>query len=114
LLSIYITVHSYEKGKEPKFFFIDSYILDWGKGKDGREVKMVDLSPDGKISLSLFEGSSYIVAVETDTWGDKVECGMTKVDIGSQPVNPLRIVIDRKGRCDEKAFAKELDAGIKK
>ena len=26
----------------------------------------------------------------------------------------LRIVIDRKGRCDEKAFAKELDAGIRK
>ena len=69
---------------------------------------------DGKISLSLFEGYSYIVAVETDPWGDKVECGMTKVDISSQPANPLRIVIDRKGRCDEKAFAKELDAGIKK
>ena len=40
--------------------------------------------------------------------------GMAKVDIGSQPANPLRIVIDRKGRCDEKAFAKELDAGIRK
>jgi riboflavin biosynthesis pyrimidine reductase len=39
---------------------------------------------------------------------------MAKVDIGSQPANPLRIVIDRKGRCDEKSFAKELDAGIRK
>jgi hypothetical protein len=39
---------------------------------------------------------------------------MAKVDISSQPANQLRIVIDRKGRCDEKAFAKELDAGIKK
>src|SRR5262249_62369952 len=81
---------------------------------DGREVKMVDVSPDGKISLSLFEGSSYIVVVETDPWGNKVECGMRKVDISSQPANRLRIVIDRKGRCDEKAFAKELDAGFKK
>jgi hypothetical protein len=110
----YIKAYSYEKGKEPKFFFINSYTLDWGKGKDGREVKMVDISPDGKISLSLFEGYSYIVVVETDPWADKVECGMTKVDISSQPANPLRIVIDRKGRCDEKAFAKTLDAGIKK
>lgn len=110
----HINVYAYEQGKEPKFFFIDSYVLDWGKGKDGREVKMVNLSPDGKISLSLFEGNSYIVVVETDTWGDKVECGMAKVDIGSQPASTLRVVIDRKGRCDEKAFAKELDAGIKK
>ena len=110
----YITVHSYEQGKEPKFFFIHSYILDWGKGHEGREVEMVHVSPGGKISLSLFEGHSYIVSVETDTWGDKVECGMAKVDISSQPAIPLRIVIDRKGRCDEKAFAKELDAGIKK
>lgn len=110
----YIKAYSYEKGKEPKFFFINSYILDWGKEKDGREVKMVDVSPNGEISLSLFEGSSYIVVVETNPWGDKVECGMAKVDIGSQSANPLRIVIDRKGRCDEKAFAKELDAGIRK
>lgn len=110
----YIKAYSYEKGKEPKFFFINSYILDWGKGKDGREVKMVDVSPNGEISLSLFEGSSYIVVVETNPWGDKVECGMAKVDISSQPANPLRIVIDRKGQCDEKAFAKELDAGIRK
>ena len=110
----YITVHSYEKGKEPKFFFIHSYVVDWGNGKEGREVELVDASRDGKILLSLFEGYSYIVSVETDPWGDKVECGMTKVDINSQPANPLRIVIDRKGRCDQKAFAKELDAGIKK
>ena len=110
----YIKAYSYEKGKEPKFLFINSYILDWGKEKDGREVKMVDVSPNGQISLNLFEGSSYIVVVETNPWGDKVECGMAKVDIGSQPANPLRIVIDRKGRCDEKAFAKELDAGIRK
>jgi hypothetical protein len=110
----YLKVFSYEPGKEPKFFFIHSYILDWGKEKEGREVEMVDASPDGKISLSLFEGSSYIVVFETDAWGDKVECGMTKIDISSQPANPLRIVIDKKGRCDEKAFAKELDAGIKK
>jgi len=110
----YIKAYSYEKGKEPKFFFIHSYIVDWGKGKEGREVEMVDVSRDGKISLSLFEGSSYIVAVETDPWGDKVECGMAKVDISSQPANPLRVVIDRKGRCDKKAFAKELDAGIRK
>jgi len=110
----FIKVYSYEKGKEPKYFFMDSYILDWGKGKDGRKVKLVDVSPDGKISLSLFEGSSYIVVVETNPWGDKVECGMAKVDISSQPANPLRIVMDRKGRCDEKAFAKELDAGIRK
>ena len=110
----YIKAYSYEKGKEPKFFFINSYILDWGNGKEGREVEMVDVSRDGKISLSLFEGNSYIVAVETNPWGDKVECGMAKVDISSQPANPLRIVIDRKGRCDEKAFAKELDAGIRK
>jgi hypothetical protein len=110
----YIKVFHYEQGKEPKFFFINSYILDWGKGKDGREVKMVDVSPDGRISLSLFEGNSYIVAVETDPWSDKVECGMAKVDISSQPADPLRIVIDRKGRCDEKAFAKMLDAEIKK
>ena len=75
---------------------------------------MVDVSPDGKISLSLFEGHSYIVSVETDPWADKFECGMAKVDISSQPANALRIVIDRKGRCDEKAFAKMLDAGIKK
>ena len=61
----YIKVYRYEQGKEPKFFFIHSYILDWGKGKDGREVEMVDVSPDGKISLSLFEGNSYIVVVET-------------------------------------------------
>ena len=46
--------------------------------------------------------------------GDKVECGMAKVDISSQPANQLRIVIDRKGRCDERAFAKELEAGIRK
>jgi hypothetical protein len=39
---------------------------------------------------------------------------MGKVDISSQPANQLRIVIDRKGRCDEKKFAKELDAGIRK
>jgi hypothetical protein len=110
----YIKVYAYEQGKEPKFFFINSYILDWGEGKDGREVKMVDVSPDGKISLSLFEGNSYIVVVETDPWSDKVECGMAKVDISSQPADPLRLVIDRKGRCDEKAFAKMLDAGIKK
>jgi hypothetical protein len=110
----YIKVYGYEKGKEPKFFFINSYILDWGKGKDGREVKMVEVSRDGKISLSLFEGNSYIVVVETDPWGDKVECGMAKVDISSQPSDPLRIVIDKKGRCDEKAFAKTLDARIKK
>ncbi len=110
----YIRVHSYEQGKEPKFFFIHSYTLDWGKGKDGREVEMVDVSPDGKISLSLFEGHSYIVSVETDPWGNRGECGMAKVDISSQPANTLRIVIDRKGRCDEKAFAKELDAGIRK
>lgn len=111
---LYIKVHSYEKGKEPKFFFIHSYRVDWGEGKGGREIEMVDVSPDGKISLSLFEGSSYIVSVEMSSWGDKVECGMTKVDISSQPANPLRIIIDRKGRCDEKAFAKELDAGIRK
>jgi hypothetical protein len=111
---LYIKVHNYEKGKEPKFFFIHSYRVDWGEGKDGREIEMVDVSPDGKISLSLFEGSSYIVSVETNPRGDKVECGMAKVDIGSQPANPLRIVIDRKGRCDEKSFAKELDAGIRK
>lgn len=110
----YIKVYAYEQGKEPKFFFIDSYILDWDKGKNGREVKMVDLSPDGKISLSLFEGNSYIVAVETDMEGDKVECGMAKVDISSQPASTLRVVIDRKGRCDQKAFAKKLDAEIKK
>jgi hypothetical protein len=110
----YIKVYAYEQGKEPTFFFINSYLLDWGNGKDGREVKMVDVSPDGKISLSLFEGNSYIVVVETDTWGDKVECGMAKVDISSQPPDPLRIVIDRKGRCDEKAFAKTLDATIQK
>lgn len=110
----YIKVYRYEQGKEPKFFFIHSYILDWGKGKDGREVEMVNVSPDGKISLSLFEGNSYIVVVETNPWGDKVECGMAKVDISSQPADPLRIVIDRKGRCDEKAFAKMLDTGIKK
>ena len=109
-----IKVYSYEKGKEPKYFFMDSYILDWGKGKDGRKVKLVDVSPDGKISLTLFEGNSYIVVVETDPWGDKVECGMAKVDISSQPADPLRLVIDRKGRCDEKEFAKELDAGIRK
>ena len=110
---LYITVHNYEKGKEPKFLF-HSYRVDWGEGKDGREIEMVDVSPDGKISLSLFEGSTYIVSVETNPWGDKVECGMAKVDISSQPANPLRIVIDRKGQCDEKAFAKELDAGIRK
>lgn len=110
----YIKVYAYEQGREPKFFFIHSYILDWGNGKDGREVEMVDVSPDGKISLSLFEGNSYIVVVETAPWGDKVECGMAKVDISSQPANMLRIVIDRKGRCDQKAFAKMLDAGIKK
>lgn len=110
----YITVYRYEQGKEPKFFFIHSYILDWGNGKDGRKVEMVDVSPDGKISLSLFEGNSYIVVVETDPSGDKVECGLAKVDITSQPADPLRIVIDRKGQCDEKAFAKMLDAGIKK
>lgn len=111
---LYVKVHSYEKGKEPKFFFIHSYRVDWGDGKDGREIEMVDVSPDGKISLSLFEGSSYIVSVETNRWGDKVDCGMAKVDISSQPANPLRIIIDRKGRCDEKAFAKELDAGIRR
>lgn len=110
----FIKVYRYEQGKEPKYFFIDSYILDWGEGKVGREVKMVNVSPDGKISLSLFEGNSYIVVVEQDPWGDKVECGMAKVDISSQPADPLRIVIDRKGRCDVKAFAKTLDAGIKK
>ena len=110
----YIRVHSYEPGKEPKFFFIHSYTLDWGKGKEGREVEMVAVSPDGKISLSLFEGNSYIVTVQTNPWSEKVECGMAKVDITSQPANPLRVVIDRKGRCDEKVFAKELDAGIKK
>jgi hypothetical protein len=110
----YIKVSTYEQGKEPKFFFINSYILDWGKGKDGREVKMVEVSRDGKISLSLFEGNSYIVVVETVPWGTKVECGMAKVDISSQPANTLRIVLDRKGRCDEKSFAKELDAGNKK
>jgi len=110
----YIKVYRYEQGKEPKFFFMHSYILDWGEGKDGREVEMVNVSPDGKISLTLFEGNSYIVVVETDPWGDKVECGMAKVDISSQPADPLRLVIDRKGRCDEKAFAKMLDAGIKK
>lgn len=109
-----IKVYGYEQGKEPKFFFINSYILDWGNGKDGREVKMVEVSRDGTISLSLFEGNSYIVVVETDAWGDKVKCGMAKVDISSQPSDPLRIVIDKKGRCDEKAFAKMLDAGIKK
>ena len=110
----FIKVYAYEPGKEPKYLFMDSYLLDWGKGQDGREVKMVDVSPDGKISLSLFEGNSYIVSVETDPWGDKSECGMAKVDISSQPASTLRIVIDRKGRCDEKAFAKELDARIKK
>jgi hypothetical protein len=110
----YIKVYAYEQGKEPKFFFIHSYILDWGEGKDGREVEMVNVSPDGKISLSLFEGHSYIVVVETDPWGDNGECGMAKVDISSQPVSTLRVVIDRKGRCDEKAFAKKLDAEIKK
>ena len=111
---LYIQVHTYEKGKELQFFFIHSYSVDWGDGKDGREIEMVDVSPDGKISLSLFEGSSYIVSVETNPWGDKVECGMAKVDISSQPANPLRIVIDRKGQCNEKSFAKELDAGIRK
>ncbi len=110
----FIKVYGYEQGKEPKFFFSDSYILDWGKGKDGRKVKMVNVSPDGKISLSLFEGNSYIVVVETDLWGDKVECGMAKVDISAHPASALRIVIDRKGPCDEKAFAKQLEAGIKK
>ena len=110
----YIKVYGYEQGKEPKFFFIHSYILDWGEGKEGREVEMVNVSPDGKISLTLFEGNSYIVVVETDPWGDKVECGMAKVDISSQPADPLRIVIERKGRCDEKTFAKILDAAIKK
>jgi hypothetical protein len=110
----YIKVHRYEQGKEPKFFSMHSYILDWGKGKDGREVEMVDVSPDGKILLTLFEGNSYIVVVESDPWGEKVECGMAKVDISSQPASTLRVVIDRKGRCDEKAFAKMLDAGIKK
>ena len=110
----YIKVYRYEQGKEPKFFFIHSYILDWGKGKDGREVEMVNVSPDGKISLSLFEGNSYIVVVETNPSADIVECGMAKVDISPQPASPLRIVIDKKGRCDEKAFAKMLDAGIKK
>jgi hypothetical protein len=110
----YIKVHSYEQGKEPKFFFIHSYIVDWGKGKEGREVEMVDVSRDGKISLSLFEGNSYIVAVQTDPWGDKGECGMAKIDISSQPANPLRIVLDRKGRCDEKAFAKELGSMIER
>jgi hypothetical protein len=39
---------------------------------------------------------------------------MAKIDISSQPASTLRIVMDRKGRCDEKAFAKMLDAGIKK
>jgi hypothetical protein len=106
--------YSYEKGKEPKYFFMDSYIVDWGNGKNGREVKLVDVSPDGKISLSLFEGSSYIVVVEANPCGDKVECGMAKVEISSQPANPLRIIIDRKGRCNEEKFAKELDAGIRK
>ena len=77
-------------------------------------MEMVNVSPDGKISLSLFEGNSYIVVVETDVWGDRVECGMAKVDISSQPTNTLRIVIDRKGRCDVKAFANMLDARIKK
>ena len=38
----------------------------------------------------------------------------TFIDISSQPAAPLRIVLDRKGRCDEKTFAKILDAGIKK
>jgi hypothetical protein len=109
----FIKVYGYEQGKEPRYFFMHSYILDWGEGKEGREVEMVQVSPDGNISLSLFEGNSYIVAVETDTWGDKVECGMAKVDITSQPADPLRVVIDRKGRCDEKAFAKMLDAAIK-
>jgi len=110
----YIKVYAYEQGKEPKLFFMNSYTVDWGEGKDGREVKMVDVSPDGKISLSLFEGNSYIVVVETDPWGDKVECGMEKVDISSQPASTLRVVIERKGRCDEKGFAKKLEAGIKK
>jgi len=53
---------------------------------------MVDVSPDGKISLSLFEGSSYIVVVETNPWGDKVECGMAKVDISSQPFELKRAI----------------------
>jgi hypothetical protein len=110
----YIRVYGYEAGKEPKSLLSHSYMLDWGNGKDGREVEMVNVSSDGRIALSLFEGNSYIVTVETDPWGDKVQCGMAKVDISSQPADPLRIVIDRKGRCDEKAFAKMLDLGIKK
>jgi hypothetical protein len=63
----YFRAYQYEHAKEPKFFFIHSYVLDRGEGREGREVEMLNVSNDGKFTASLFEGNSYILTFETDS-----------------------------------------------
>jgi len=110
----FVSVYHYYAGKEPQYMVFESFLLDWLNSEGGREVKMVDVSPDGNILATLFEGYSYILKVEADPWGSESECGMLKVDVDSKLKEPLRLVLDQKGRCDQKEFAKQIESGGKK
>lgn len=110
----YLSAYNYFSGKEAELLFMNSFTLEWGDGKEGRSLEMINTNRDGTFSVIVFEGYSYILSVETDTWGDNGECGMIKIDVDSNLKEPLRIVLDQKGNCDEKEFGRKLDKAVKR
>lgn len=112
--NFYMSAHNYVPGQEPKLLFMHDLLLAWGNNVEEKSIEMVDIADDGSFKLTLFEGYKYILSVETNSWGEKRQCGMLKVDVDSNLKGPLRLVLNEKGVCDEKEFARKLDSESQK
>lgn len=104
----FLSIYSYES--DPKYLNTNSFLVDWGEGREEKTIEMKNAFPDGSFSVLLFEGYDYIIRAETNPWGDKRACGVIKVGKEADPKDPLKIEIKQGADCDAKKFVQKLES----
>lgn len=101
----YLSPYFLKKEKVPELFVYHSYRKEWDDSNKTHEVEMVNVLPDGRFELELFDGFTYILKVESGQRFNNYDCGFGKINVNSNLTVPVRIVLDQKRPCDVMNFA---------
>lgn len=97
-----------DSSKPDKLILMDSFIVNWDEEK-GEEIKMTNVNPDGTFSVLAFDTLTYWIKADIDLPNGKTKCGFSKVEFSDKTVQPIRIILNRTGKCSVEKYIEELD-----
>ncbi len=102
-----IDLYSFEKPN--KMIFMDSFLVDWNKEREGKSIEMVEVNADGSFLIRAFDGFTYWLQAEIDLPNDKTKCGFYKLEMKESLIQPIKVVLDRTDKCNTEEYVKELE-----